>query len=81
MLIVSQFGGVGLRSTAIRSSLPEGTVGKFHPALHARAGHITFTPHGSGSGIGENSEHSLPQIVPPTAFEGHIGLGRHNAPS
>ena len=81
MLVVSQFGGVGLRSTAIRSALPEGTVSKFDPALHARPGQVTFTPHWSYSGIGKDSQHSLPQVVPPTAFEGHLGLGRHKTPS
>jgi len=55
MFIISRSGRIGFYRTAVRAAFSEGTISKFHPALHARPDHVTFTPHGNCSGMGENS--------------------------
>lgn len=54
MFVVSQFGWIGFRDATLPLAFPQGTVSKFHPALHARADQVTFSPHGSGPGMGQN---------------------------
>src|SRR6185437_16860063 len=80
MFVVSQFWWIGFDRAAIRPTRSQGFISEFHPALHARPHHVTFPPHGNGSGMGQNSRHPRPQVVTTSTFEWHLWFKRHNNP-
>lgn len=60
MVVVSRFGRIGFRRTTSGATFPEGPVGQFYPALHARPDQIAFPPHWGHCGMLENIHHTFP---------------------